>query len=99
MLPERSLIRRPRRKREHHGSAAVLAETEDVMHVSDLAHTCGDMARGLAHAYVKGCESICVVHEPLAEPTEAKLGTPGDGKPKVRAPMETDAYHLVPRIF
>ncbi|GAA3747771.1 hypothetical protein [Terriglobus aquaticus] len=69
------------------------------MHVSDLAHTCGDMARGLAQAYVKGCECICVVHDPPAEPSEAKLGTPGDGKPQIRASLETDAYHLVPRIF
>lgn len=70
------------------------------MHVTDLAHTCGDVARSLMQAYAKGCESACVVHDPsAAEPVEAKLSTPGNGTPKLREPSEQGSYHMVPRIF
>ncbi len=70
------------------------------MHVSDLAHTCGSVARGLVQAYVKGCESICVVHDtPAPELKAAELNTPGNGKPPIREPAELDSYHMVPRIF
>ena len=70
------------------------------MYVTELAHTCGSVARGLVQAYVKGCECICIVHDrPSPEVKEAKLGTPGNGMPAMRAPSEPESYHMVPRIF